>query len=363
MCSGKQVDVAVIDFSKAFHVVLHRRLLNKLNFYGIRGNALNWIEAFLTGKAPQVVVDGETSDLAPVTSGVPQGSVLGPILFLTFINDMPESVSSRCRLFADDSIIYREVIMERDCDILQEDLFKLEKWEKTWGMSFNPTKCNIIHISRKKTPILRTYHIKGTNLEAVESAPYLGISIAKDLLEQTSESCSSQGKPHAGLCEAECCDNITKYQGTHLQQSHSTNHGVCGISLVPILQKSNLVQRCAARYCLHAYTKTESVTAMLQELNWETLEQRRLKARVVMGYRTVNDLVMIPKDQLIPNTSSTRDHHMKFHTIYAKRNYYKNTFFPTFIPLWNALPTSAVSAATIDVFKEELAGEILTKPY
>ena len=104
------------------------------------------------------------------------------------------------------------------------------------------------------------------------------------------------------------------------------------------------------------YTKTESVTAILQELNWETLEQRRLKARVVMGYRIVNDLVMIPKDQLIPNTSSTKGHHMKFHKIYA-------TLFPAFIPLWNALPTSAVSAATIDVFKEELAGEILMKPY
>ena len=82
-----------------------------------------------------------------------------------------------------------------------------------------------------------------------------------------------------------------------------------------------MVQRHAARYCLHAYTKMESVTAMLQKLKWETLEQRRLKARVVMGYRIVNDLIMIPKDQLIPNTTSTRGHHMKFHKIYAKRNY------------------------------------------
>ena len=120
-----------------------------------------------------------------------------------------------------------------------------------------------------------------------------------------------------------------------------------------------MVQRRAARYCLHAYTKKESVTAMLQKLNWETLEQRRLKARVVMGYCIVNDPVMMPKDQLIPNTSSTRGHHMKFHKIYAQRNYYKNTFSPAFIPLRNALPTSAVLAATIDVCKDELAGEIL----
>ena len=98
MCDGKQVDVAVMDFSKAFDVVPHKRLLNKLDFYGIRGNALMWIEAFLAGRT-QVVVDGEMSDIAPVTSGVPQSSVLGPILFLTYINDMPESVSSRLSPF------------------------------------------------------------------------------------------------------------------------------------------------------------------------------------------------------------------------------------------------------------------------
>ena len=102
---------------------------------------------------------------------------------------------------------------------------------------------------------------------------------------------------------------------------------------------------------------------MLQMLKWETLEERRLKARVVMGYRVVNDLVMIPTDQLIPNTSSTRGHHMKFQTFYAQRNYCKYIFFPPFIPLWNALQESAVSAATIDVFKDELADIVLMKPY
>ena len=138
--------------------------------------------------------------------------------------------------------------------------------------------------------------------------------------------------------------------------------------MAPILQKSDLRHRDGPQtrgtiLPLHAYTKKESVTTMLQMLKWETPEQRRLKARVVMGYRVVNDLVMIPKDQLIPNTSSTRGHHMKFQTLYAKRNYYKYTFFPSFIPLWNALPESAVSAVTIDVFKDELADVVLMKPY
>ena len=368
MCSGKQVDVAVMDFSKAFDVVPHQRLLNKLNFYGIRGNALKWIEAFLTGRTQQVVVDGEMSDIAPVTSGVPQGSVLGPILFLTFINDMPETVSSRCRLFADDSIIYREVLTESDCVSLQEDLGKLEQWEKTWGMSFNPTKCNIIHMSRKKDPLLHTYHIKGTNLEAVENATYLGINVAKDLSWNRQVSrVAAKGNRMLGFVKR----NV-------VTTSRSTKELAYNSLVRPTMEYASsvwcpyyknqiydieMVQRRAARYCLHAYTKKESVTTMLQMLKWETLEQRRLKARVVMGYRVVNDLVMIPKDQLIPNTSNTRGHHMKFQTLYAKRNYYKYTFFPSFIPLWNALPESAVSAATIDVFKDELADVVLKKPY
>ena len=131
LVGGRQVDVAVMDFSKAFDVVPHQHLLRKLEFYGIGGSSLVWIEDFLTGRTQQVVIDSEFLVVAPVTSGVPQGSVLGPILFLSFIKDMPECVSSKCRLFADDSIIYREVRTDRDCTQLQDDLDPLEHWEKT----------------------------------------------------------------------------------------------------------------------------------------------------------------------------------------------------------------------------------------
>ena len=110
------------------------------------------------------------TDIAPVTSGVPQGSVLWLILFLTLINDIPETVSSRCHLSVDVSIICSEVKMESNCVSLQGDFGKHEQWEKTLGISFNPAKWNIIHMSIKKGPILYTYHIEGTNLEAVENA-------------------------------------------------------------------------------------------------------------------------------------------------------------------------------------------------
>ena len=107
---GIQTDVAVLDFSKAFDVVPHRRLLGKVKHYGITGQTLNWISEFLSGRTQCVVVDGAESCWIPVTSGVPQGTVLGPLLFLLYINDLPDCVSSSVRLFADDCLLYRSHI-------------------------------------------------------------------------------------------------------------------------------------------------------------------------------------------------------------------------------------------------------------
>ena len=182
MCMGEQYDVAIMDFSKAFRdVVPHECLLVKLDHYGIKGNTHKWIRSFLSDRTQQVVVDGDKSSSAPVTSGVPQGTVLGQILFLAFINDMPESIKAKCRLFADDSIIYTPVENEDDCKGLQQDLDALQEWERQWGMSFNPSKCNIMHVSRKKSPLTHTYYLKGKPLGVVDNAGYLGVNISKDL--------------------------------------------------------------------------------------------------------------------------------------------------------------------------------------
>jgi hypothetical protein len=106
---GKQTDLILLDFSKAFDMVNHEKLLLKLHKYGIRGPTLSWIRAFLSGRTQTVVLEGESSDTVPVTSGVPQGSVLGPILFLVYINDLPDSITSQTRLFADDTAVYLSI--------------------------------------------------------------------------------------------------------------------------------------------------------------------------------------------------------------------------------------------------------------
>ena len=109
-------------------VVPHQRLLHKLDHYGIRGPTLLWIQNFLITRTQKVVVDGSFSDTAHVGSGVPQGTVLGPILFLSYINDLQSSVSSDVGLFADDCLLYRAIKSKDDQKKLQEDLTKLERW-------------------------------------------------------------------------------------------------------------------------------------------------------------------------------------------------------------------------------------------
>ena len=177
----KQTDIAILDFSKAFDKVPHSRLALKLDYYGVRGNARNWISAFFLNRSQRVVLEGEASDTVQVTSGVPQGTVLGPILFLLYINDLPNGISSGVHLFADDAIVYRTISDPSDCQTLQEDLDKLSNWEKTWLMEFNASKCEVLTVTNKRSPIVTNYILHGQALKNVKSAKYLGVTIISNL--------------------------------------------------------------------------------------------------------------------------------------------------------------------------------------
>jgi len=135
MNNWTQVDIGILDFSKAYDKVAHSRLVQKLEFYGIRGKPLQWITSFLSKITQQVIVEGSYSTPCKVTSGVPQGSVLGPTLFLIHINDLVTGIQSTARLFADDCLIYRPIATTTDHQILQDDLVT---WADDWKMKFYP---------------------------------------------------------------------------------------------------------------------------------------------------------------------------------------------------------------------------------
>ena len=178
---GKQTDLILLDFSKAFDKVNHAKLLWKLHQYGIRGKTLGWIRVFWGNRSQSVVLDGEESDSVPVTSGVPQGSLLGPILFLIYINDLPDLITSKVHLFADDTVVYLTVESPSDGQVLQKDLDTLSGWESRWVMEFNPSKCQVVRVTASRRPINTLYYLHGQALEAVTSARYLGVDISSGL--------------------------------------------------------------------------------------------------------------------------------------------------------------------------------------
>ena len=148
-----QTDAILLDFSKAFDKVPHKRLAVKLQSYGITSKTLNWIEAF-SSRSQNVSVNGVHSSTISVMSGVLQGSVIGPALLLLYINDIKDNIRSSLRLFTDDSIVYRDIRSDEDSEILQQDLDTLERWAQTWQMDFNMSKCYHLTLTRKWARLL-----------------------------------------------------------------------------------------------------------------------------------------------------------------------------------------------------------------
>ncbi|MES9950854.1 MAG: reverse transcriptase family protein, partial [Candidatus Thiodiazotropha sp.] len=147
---GGQVDTFILDFEKAFDTPPHELLKCKLHGYGISGKTLLWIDSFLCYRQQRVVVNGIKSQWAPVLSGVPQGTVLGPLLFSLYINDIMADIDSEIRLFADDCVCYRQIYSKEDTLKLQKDIDRLGSWARRWGMRFQPVKCNMMQLTRKR---------------------------------------------------------------------------------------------------------------------------------------------------------------------------------------------------------------------
>ena len=153
---GRPVDVVYLDFAKAFDTVPHKRLLYKIRSVGMDHRVSTWIENWLQGRVQRVVINGEYSEWSGVGSGVPQGSVLGPILFNLFINDLEDGINSSISVFADDTKLSRAITSPQDVETLQKDLNKLMGWATTWQMRFNVEKCKIMHLGGKNMNAIYT---------------------------------------------------------------------------------------------------------------------------------------------------------------------------------------------------------------
>lgn len=177
--SGTITDCVFLDFSKAFDKVAHSLLLHKLSLLNIDSYVLDWIRGFLTNRSQFVSANNFDSSTTPVLSSVPQGLALGPLLFLIYINDLPNSILSKIRLFVDNCVIYGQIYNDYDVAILQ-DLTKVLSWCKLWQMELNFSKCKSMCVSRNDAACL-SYLLNTTTLYSVPSYKYLGVHISNNL--------------------------------------------------------------------------------------------------------------------------------------------------------------------------------------
>ena len=358
----KQTDVIIMDFAKAFDKVPHRRLLYKLEYYGIRGSTHKWISSWLSERSQKVVLDGQASDPVPVLSGVPQGSVLGPVLFLIFINDLPENIRSSVRLFADDCVLYRNIKSPIDCQILQDDLNSLAQWETDWQMKFNVAKCHSMRVTRHlpENQIQFEYSLHQQRLEQVQSAKYLGITITDNLdwgqhvTEISCKATKTMGFLRRNLALAPRHTKEVAYKTLvrpQLEYAAPIWHPYHDTQIAQVEK----VQRTAARWTCRRWRNTSSVGNMLDELEWPSLEARREQSSLTFFYKIHSGTVSLDKDKYLtpaPNIRSTRATREFQYTRYlAYSDALKNSFFPRTIPVWNSLPSSVVSSKTPEEFK------------
>ena len=354
-----QIDVAILDFSKAFDTVPHRRLQHKLAHYGIDGPILTWISQFLTKREQKVVVGGVASDPVHVDSGVPQGTVLGPLLFLLHINDLPRAVTSSVRLFADDCLLYREVRSPRDQHQLQEDLDSLMKWGSNWGMRFNPSKCTIMRIARKRSPLTCFYNLAGQVLQETSDAKYLGLNISNDLswANQTSIT-AKRGNSVLGFIRRNLHNAPSKAKELAYEAlvRSTLEYGatIWDPSTKQATQKIEMVQRRAARFVTNKYKRTQSVTELLDSLGWRTLQDRREEQRITLMFKIYTGAVAVPVESVnleSVTTSTRRKNSANFKIIRATTNEYKHSAIPRTIAAWNNLPQQLIEADTVKQFK------------
>ena len=365
-----QMDMAIMDFSKAFDSVPHNRLLSKLNHYGIRNRTLSWISNFLQHRSQRVVVGGEHSAWTDVVSGVPQGTVLGPLLFLTYINDLPDKLNSSVRLFADDCVLYHEIRNKHDADELQRDLDTLVKWEKDWQLAFNPTKCHIMRLTHSRSPKEYRYRLGESILSEVSGHPYLGIHISSDL----------SWNAHVDQIHAKASRTLGFLMRNLISCPKHVKESAYKTLVRPLLEYSSAawdpytqgliyriegVQRRAARFvCNDFRSRSEGcVSEMINQLQWPSLETRRRVHRVtVLQQARLGHLSMPVHELLHPVRRLSRHVHSQAYAVpAANKNCYKFSYIPRTIVDWNSLPDHIVNIDTIDRFKVSLLKHLLTQ--
>ena len=362
---GAPVDVVYLDFAKAFDKVPTARLIEKCRGVGIRGKVLEWIQEWLSGRKQRVVLNGQVSSWCDVWSGVPQGSVLGPTLFLIYINDIDRAVDvsgSVLKKFADDTKFAMVVGNESDRSRFQAGLDSLQTWSEEWQMLFNVSKCKIIHMGHKNMQY--NYTMNGRTLETVDSEKDVGVIIHQSL--KPSLQCAKAASK-ANLVLGQLARAVTyrdKVTFIRLYTVYVRPHLEYAVqSWCPYYDADKKVLENVQRRAVRMVTNLQGQTyeERLAELGMVTLETRRNRGDMIQTFRIMSGIDQVdPQTWFTPNTqvvrggaASTRST-TGLHNIqekWASTDVRRNFFSLRVIKPWNTVPDKVKEATTVNAFK------------
>ena len=363
-----------LDISKAFDRVWHEGLIHKLKLNGIQGNLLNVLTSFLNSRKQRVVLNGQCSDWKNVSAGVPQGSILGPLFFLIYINDLPDGLITNAKLFADDTSLFSTVFNSNNsASDLNHDLEKISSWAFQWKMSFNPDpskQAQEVIFSRK---LIKPIHspLFFNNEEVIKSThqKHLGIILDEklNLFDHVSSMISKANKGigiirklHSFLPRSALITIYKSFVRSHLDYGDILYDQPTNESFT---RKIESVQYNAALAITGAIRGT-SRDKLYKELGLESLQSRRWMRRLCLFFKVLKNeqpnylFDIIPKNE---STHNTRFHH-NIPSLRVNRDFFKNSFFPSTIGEWNGLDMAVRSSASVSAFKSSLLKVIRPLP-
>ena len=353
---GEKLDSVYVDFSKAFDKVPHHHLLSKLAAYGIEGNLLLWLKDFLVGRSMKVQVNTTYSESVECTSGVPQGSVLGPQLFKVFINDLPETLGLPCLLYADDLKLWLPISSETDVDTLQEALDALHSWCTSWELPVNQDKCSVLPIgSGQPTGV---YHLGGILLKDLTAEKDLGIVVTPNM--KTSQESFRRIKSASGLLWGirRSFDQLTpdifwKVFCSHIRPILEYGQP----AFYPLLkQESDALERVQRRgsKMVRGFRNVEYLVR-LKRLNLFPLDYRRARGDLIYTQRIIRGELGPELNNVFGlSDTSTRGHNLKLRKPRRLRLSNLTTLSTRVINRWNNLPADVAEAGTEVEFKRKL---------